>query len=128
MTCRTAWAGEQLQDVEAGTPVATVSRARCGSVAGITRVQSDLGSTPGHSFDCRNRGLELVVPALAKSLSRQRHIDVRFYALAFDDGAAPGVPAGGREPQNESMTDRKVAAAKHLAARAGSDDPRQGIL
>jgi hypothetical protein len=26
------------------------------------------------------------------------------------------------------MTDRKVAAAKHLAAGAGSDDPRQTIL
>ena len=76
MTCRTAWAGEQLLDIEAETPwrqrVTRSARVR----GGITRVQSDLGSTPGHRVDCRNRGLELVVPALAKSLCRQRHIDV----------------------------------------------------
>jgi hypothetical protein len=93
-----------MPDGVAGVPASTscncspaggdsVSRARCGSVAGITRVQSDLGSTPGHRFDCRTRARELVVPALAKSISRQRHIDVRFYAPAFDDGAAPSVPA-----------------------------------
>jgi hypothetical protein len=33
MTCRTAWAGEQLHDVEAGPGGDRVSRARRGSVA-----------------------------------------------------------------------------------------------
>ena len=41
MTCRTAWAGEQLHDIEAGTPwrqrVTRSARFR----GGITRVQSD---------------------------------------------------------------------------------------
>jgi hypothetical protein len=87
MTCRTACAGEQLpqrRGRDAGGD--RVSRARRGSVAASPESTRISGSTR-HRFDCRNRGLELVVPALAKSLSGQRHIDVRFYALAFDDGA-----------------------------------------
>ena len=64
--------------------------------------------TPRHCFDCSNRDLELVLPTLSKSFGRQRHIYVRFYALAFDYRAAPYVPAGGWEPQHESMADRKL--------------------
>jgi hypothetical protein len=82
----------------------------------------------GIVFDCPNRGLELVVPTMSKCFGRQGHVDVGFNAFAFNDGAPPGVPAGGREPQYKSMTDRKVAAAKHLTAGAGSDDRRQAIF
>ena len=90
--------------------------------AGINRVQSALDSMPRHGLDCRDSGLELVVPAVSKSLWRQSHIDVGFDTLAFDYRAAPCVPAGGWEPQHESMADRKVAAAQHLTACARSED------
>jgi hypothetical protein len=62
-------------------------------------------------------------PTPAKSLD-----DVRFYALALDDSAAPRVPASGREPQYESMANGKVAAAEHLAACASPDDLRESVL
>ena len=65
---------------------------------------------------------------MSKSFGRQRHIDVGFDTFAFDYRAAPCVPARGWKPQHESMADRKVAAAKDLAARARSDDSRQPIL
>jgi hypothetical protein len=82
MTCRTAWAGEQLHDFEAGTPVATGCHA-LGAVPWQHHPSPLESPFNGASLHCRNRGLELVVPALAKSLSGQRHIDVRFLRLCL---------------------------------------------
>ena len=65
------------------------------------------GSIPGHRFGCRNSGLELVVPAVSKFFGRQRHIDVGFDTLAFDNRAAPVYqPAAGNRSTNPWPTEK----------------------